>query len=498
MQPKKIKTSAGMETVDETVARAKAQLGDAYVAPKATIQPTVSANDLANPPTTPTITPTPEPTLPDQSKVDGVLGSIRSTSENAKKLAEQQAIFGQFAEDSSGFKIQEEQLQKFGVTPEKLSRLEDIQLQLSERNTESALTKTRIEGGAGQTIGQSGREVTQEAKENAVRNAGLASEAAVLQGNIETGRALANDAVNIALQDRTFKATAMLQQINDMKDVVNEETRQLLVKEERTYEAELARIAEIKENVSTAMINGASQSEMQFMTDPKTPDDVKLRVAQAITARGANQMRNLQIAQSNASIASSYASAAASRASTNRANYELQLLQQPADPNQLDPVTLKTLEGLDAGAKVEIRDARNTVGQIDRMKELINKNGDLALLTPATEDGREFLRIRADVVDKLARQRTGAVVGTDEEATFKDILGVGPFDIITKDKDEMLKGLNSFQNVHNETLSLNDPTGRVRTYLDAQSLDTEDGQQINTVWGVPTSQTLNQANYFQQ
>jgi hypothetical protein len=292
----KTKTSVGEETVDQTVARAKQM-----------IQPTISANELSNPPAKLNLTTPPEPTIPDRvnTTTNNVLGSIRSQSETAKRLQEEQAAFQTFTNGQSGFDIQNEQLQRFGVTPERLQELADIELQLADRTTASNLNKVRIESG-GQSAIQGPRSLTQEDREEAVRSAGLAARASVLQGNINTGRQLANDAVNIALQDRTFQANAKLQQINQLKEVVSEETRQLLQAEERTYEAELATIKELKENVSQAIVSGASQSEIATMNDPNTPDADKLALAQSIVARNARQDIALDRQAKQASIANIY------------------------------------------------------------------------------------------------------------------------------------------------------------------------------------------------
>ena len=298
MQPElKTKTSVGMETVDQTVARAKQM-----------IQPTISANELANPPAKLNLTTPPEPTIPDRvnTTTNNVLGSIRSQSETAKRLQEEQAAFQTFTNGQSGFDIQNEQLQRFGVTPERLQELADIELQLADRTTASNLNKVRIESG-GQSAIQGPRSLTQEDREEAVRSAGLAARASVLQGNINTGRQLANDAVNIALQDRTFQANAKIMQINQLKEVVDEETRQLLQAEERTYEAELATIKELKENVSQAIVSGASQSEIATMNDPNTPDADKLALAQSIVARNAREEIGLDREAQRADIAQGWA-----------------------------------------------------------------------------------------------------------------------------------------------------------------------------------------------
>lgn len=307
MNPPKVQTSVGMETADQTVARAQKML-----TPKTPVQPTVSAGDLVNPPSPVNLPQPTPPTIPDRTgnMVNNVLGSIRSTSDTARKLEEERAAFQQFADTTNGFDIQNKQLERFGVTPEKLKELEDIQLQLSDNKTASELTQTRIAGAPGQTLAQAGREITQEQREQAVRDAGLAARAAVLQGSIETGRALAKDAVDIALQDRTFQANAKIQQINYLQGIVDEETSQLLEAEKRTYEEEQARIEELKTNIANAMVNGATQSEISQLNNPNLDDASKLALAQSITARGANEMRNLEMAQKSASIRASNASAA--------------------------------------------------------------------------------------------------------------------------------------------------------------------------------------------
>ena len=172
-------------------------------------------------------------------------------------------------------------------------------------------------------------------------------------------------------------------------------------------------------------------------------------------------------------------------------------MNAPVDSTQLDTQTLEAVDGLSDGQRGSISNARSTVGQIDRMVELIDSAGDVALLTRATEQGREFLRIRADVTDKLARERTGAVVSKDEEKSFKDILGIGMFDVISKDDEELKLGLMEFRAKHQETLSLNDPTGRVQAFLDAESLETEVSNEVDAMWGVVPQGDTEVGNYFE-
>lgn len=335
MNPPRIPTSVGMETVDETVARAKAQLGDAYVAPKAPIQPTVSANELTNPPA-PVTPPVPTaPTIPARvgQFVSNVArdnqGFITAQTEEAKKRQETFDQFAALGEQGSLSDMMMEQRKELGIDTN-LSELKDIQLQLTDMDTASALTKTRIEGAAGQTLGQAQREVTQEDRENAVRTSGLAARAAVLQGNINTATQLAKDTVDLAFKDRQLTSENLISQINYYQGLVDEQTSQLMEEDKRQYEADLERVNELKTSISEAMVNGATQAEIaelskavqplpnetqqEYQTRLQQADAQKLALAQSITARGATQMRNLQMEQANASIRSSNASAALNEA----------------------------------------------------------------------------------------------------------------------------------------------------------------------------------------
>ena len=284
--------------------------------PKTPLQPTVSANDLVNPTpqvtiSTPITTPVPPRTGQIVSNVTrDVNGFIAAQTEEAAKLKDLQATYGALAGQESLSEIFKNTQAEYGVTGDSFKELKDIQLQLTDMDTSSALTKTQIEGAAGQTIGQSQREVTQEDREAAVRSSGLAARAAVLQGNIQTATALAKDTVDIAFKDRQDKATNLINQITMVQGQVDDQTAQLLEQEKRDYEAELSRIEELKTNISTAMVNGASQAEIAELNSSTLPDDQKLALAQAITARGATQMRNLDIGAKQASINASNASAA--------------------------------------------------------------------------------------------------------------------------------------------------------------------------------------------
>lgn len=303
------------ETLDNQITNAMVDRGDLpesrrEIYPQGTpVQPTVSAKTLANP-TKPVTVPEPlKPSIPRdtltvaRNVARDTQGFISAQSEEAKQLKELQATYGALNGQETLADIFRNTQASYGVTPESFKTLEDINLQLADMEGASEINKVRISSGNSEAQAQ--REITQEDRELAVRSATLSARAAVIEGKIETATKLAKDAVDIAYQDRTLQATNMLNQINMVQKQVDAQTSQLLEEDKRQYEAELATIKEIKDAVGAAMLNGASQSEVAQLTDPKLDDASKLALAQSITARGANQLRNLEIAQKQAAIASS-------------------------------------------------------------------------------------------------------------------------------------------------------------------------------------------------
>lgn len=449
------------------------------------IQPTVSASEIANPPAA-VQPPVPAVNTNDGSRTGNLIGNvatntqgfIQAQSEEATKAKELASLLGTQTFDGAG---ERERLgEEYGL-PANLSRLTDIQTQLTQRNTDSKLTQSRIEGGAGQTMAQAGREVTQEQREAAIRDAGLAAEASVLQGNIETASTLINTAMSDFYADRTLKNQNMIQQLEYFSGIADKQTAQLLEKEKRVYEEDQKKVDRALDAVDQAVSSGAATpEEIRLLTDPKTTDEDRTSLAQAITGRAAKSLYD-------AELYGKYLSNAV-------AKKELDALSAPLDTTALPEETLKKVNDLTDGQRTAITGSRETINEINRMIALVEAAGDMSLLTKATEEGREFLRLRQNVVDKLARQRTGAVVGVDEEKTFKDILGVGTFDLIAKDDEEVVNGLKKFRTPHEEALNLNDPTGEVRNFLDASKVS--DDEEIDAIWGLDTAPQEKQVNSY--
>lgn len=266
----------------------------------------VSADEIASP--APRINmPTPvQPEEADMAVANNVRqdigGRIQAQSEEARQLREMRQQQAGLSGEGSLQDLFTEKQSEFGV-PQNLRDLKDIQLQLADLSNESVGVRSDIARAAGQTVGQASREITAETARNNVRSYGLAARAAVLQGNIETAAQLASQAVQFAYQDRTLRNTNLINQINSLQSVVDGQTAQLLRQEERAYQADQTMIKRVQESVDSALQIGATASEVARMTDPNATDGERLALAQMIQARGATEMRDLQMRSAQLDVA---------------------------------------------------------------------------------------------------------------------------------------------------------------------------------------------------
>jgi hypothetical protein len=275
-----------METVDETVARAKKL-----------IQPTVSANELVNPPAKVT-PPVPQINTNTGARTAGLIdttatnteGFIQAQSEEATKAKELATLLGTQTFDGAGERAN--LTEQFGVTAD-TKRLKDIQTQLAKRNVQTELQKAQAtEGGAGAI--QSQRALNLADKQAAIRDAGLAAEANILQGNIETASTLINNAMSDYYQDRQLDNQNKIQQLEYFSGIADDQTAQLLQKEQRKYEEDQKKVERVLNTTDAAVVSGvATTDEIKQLSDPTITDETRLRVAQSIVARKAQQEFNL-------------------------------------------------------------------------------------------------------------------------------------------------------------------------------------------------------------
>jgi hypothetical protein len=241
------------------------------------------------------------------------------------------------------------------------------------------------------------------------------------------------------------------------------------------------------EAMKMAQLNNAPQSVLNAIQSSDTPEGV-IDVAGQY---GSVDMLDRQVKLASLNNA---------RLSGKKAQMEIDLLSNP--PQELIPSqTLEKINDLSDGKREDLTNSRQTISEIDRMIEIVNSTDDITTLTNRTVLGREFNKLADNVADKLARERTGAVVGKEEEKTFKRILGVGAFNQISASDAEVTQALNNMKGSHTENLSLIDPTGEISTFLEAQSLKNtakKDDKEADVYWGVsvPEDSTFNPAKHF--
>lgn len=253
------------------------------------VQPTIAADALVNPPQR-IEPPAPQVNTNDGSRTTNLVGNtasntegfIASQSEAAQNRDEIASLLGSQTFDAVS---QRESLSDGYGMKDNLARLTDIQTQLAQANTKSDLNKVQIESG-GQGAIQGQRSLNQEDRENAVRTAGLAAEANVLQGNIETASTLINQAMSDYYSDRQLTNQNMIQQLNYYSGIAEGETKQLLEKEARKYEEDRAAINRaqtlVDNGVSAGYIAGKDLQNVLAVKDPT----VQAEMAQTFVANG--------------------------------------------------------------------------------------------------------------------------------------------------------------------------------------------------------------------
>ena len=213
-------------------------------------------------------------------------------------LSEQGSLGDLFAEKQSEFQI-----------PGKMQELEDIELQLVDRESAQLEKASDIARQGGATRATSQRAISASNAKAAIRDLGLAARAAVLRGNIETASQLATQAVQFAYQDRQIQNQNLINQINAVQGIVDNQTAGLLEQDRRAYERDIAEVQRAQNAVDFVVSNGYAQAdEIQGLVDLSGSPREQAKMAQVIANRGAAEMRGLQMENLSLQVAKNRAS----------------------------------------------------------------------------------------------------------------------------------------------------------------------------------------------
>lgn len=302
-----------------------------------------------------------------------------------------------------------------------------------------------------------------------------------IQGRYDSAKAVADRAID-AEMDAEDKKIKLLKDVYDRnKSLFDKDEQRVFEDQQMIREAELAAKREEAKALSDAKIDA-----MKMASTNGAPMDIINAISGATTALGVYKAGGQYASVDMLDRQSKLAAIRASNLSSEKNQLEIDALKKPTSTSGASPETIAKITDLSDGKRTDLVNARKTQSQIDRMIELVNTAGDTTLLTRATKEGREFQQLADDVADKLARERTGAVVGKEEEKTFKRILGIGFLNTIASDDESVVQTLTSMRDIHNETVSLIDPTNEITQYLEAQDFKSDtpqDDAEVNIIWG---------------
>lgn len=249
--------------------------------------------------------------------------STAVTEEQERQAALQNDISGLMADEQPDFTGRvTSTLDRLG-TPDAFNGLRQATERLNALNTQFDLGNVELQGAGGQETGTLQREVTQNERERAVRTKGAAAQVELLRGNIELAQSIARDASNDAFRQRQLR-------LNNLNSQLDRVSKSLTAKESDQFELQKKKIEQeqeelnaAKEDVATAIATGAaSDQELETLSNDNLPVAERQALAQTIQGRAAQQTREQELLESQATINQRNASAAASFAQRDQRQVE--------------------------------------------------------------------------------------------------------------------------------------------------------------------------------
>lgn len=332
--PPKTLTSAGLETVDETVARARAMVPSAGTTPvKAGTTPTKTGQPTETI-TTQNLAPRAEATLAApvvataapalqaeiQAGTDQFTANLEAEAARLQPAATSgvQSYIDQLTQARGLTGLTDEAYRADGGVDDVQSELNSINDQIRREQRALDLATRNIEDKGGGLKAGAQSEIANLTRDSLRRQADLSIIQLAVQGRYDSAKAIADRAVTAQLE----------QQTNDLAIAKfnYDENKELFTKaEQRAFEAKVAdrerQLTEEKENRTAiydlaiqAQLDGAPTDVVQGMMSAKTKEEAA-KVGGSYIGALDRQVKEANIAQSQASVRSSDASAASSYAS---------------------------------------------------------------------------------------------------------------------------------------------------------------------------------------
>jgi len=335
--------------------------------------------------------------------------------------------------------------------PKIQEELDDIDQQLRAEQHALRRQKERILAGAGtMTAGERNLAIADVERRSFTKQADLFIVRLGIQGRFDSAKSIADQKVNIQMERDERKFAALTLSFENSKELFTLAGQREFNASQNRLQNEINTKRETIQNINSlaldVMQNGAPSAIARQMLRSGSVEDAFRIGGQYINAL-ARREANLGIQELEKKVSGSKDSGDAYGGLT------------PAE-----------LPELNQSERNDLISDWTVARSIKRMDELVSEVGLAGLLTgQGSPEAREFAQIKENVVDLLARERTGAVVGKDEAKSFRKILGVGAFSVLTsEDEAELKQIITRTLPLFEASLDTINPTGEWETYLDAK------------------------------
>lgn len=403
MSPTKTKTSAGMETVDETVNRARTLTENV----KRENQGTISAETLQSQPDF-NLTPAKPPTQ--TAALGGTIEAMADQTDEFVKKLETETAQAQQGRNSSLSDYVTALRERQGLTAltaqaEEESGVHTADLELQDinnqiRQEERALKKAReaVLSAGGQSKAQAQAMINNLERESFSKQADLAVIQLAKQGRFDSAKAIADRKAKAMFEQETNEIEALQFNYTENKDLFTKSEQRLfetnLADRERELQKQIDEQKRIQELAIQALADGAPASVVAQMQQAETISEA--------TQLGGSYIGRLDRLQKEASIRASNASAAANEAQLQSANGTIDGEPQTAVQQLVNSYANRLIESEQVFSEVA-----------EQFADPMAFGGSLPNILQSPER-QMYEQSKRNFVNAVLRRESGAVISDEE------------------------------------------------------------------------------------
>jgi hypothetical protein len=275
------------------------------------VEPTVSADTLANPPQRVTL---PQPTVATQPSqfvqdLDPAIQNGKDTLVRAQtdQASQRDDLLGRLLGNDTGSSQNTfNETFRSNFSQDQTKQLEDANVRLAQLQGKFRTQAQDVSGARGQSKVFEQAQLGELSREEAVQVGNQALLVQAMQGNMNSARQIALDTAKFANDDRKAELDNLITQYNALDGIVTGQEKQLIDQKKADAEAEKAELERTQATTDSAILSGgATVEEMQQLTSTTATNEEKLALSQSIVARTAGSDRALDRAVQGASLENS-------------------------------------------------------------------------------------------------------------------------------------------------------------------------------------------------